>query len=128
MKYPKIKLELSFLNSEFRVLHYVQFHWNIANKTMSHQVKKMNHYTKKLSHFEAWQMLTYKPVTTTITIIITFRKLCSTLKMVSLDLVFPWFFFFTLLTLSFFFNCIFNHLLGVSHVLRLSSKLIQLFT
>ena len=26
MKYPKIKLELFFLNSEFRVLHYVQFH------------------------------------------------------------------------------------------------------
>ena len=95
MKYPKIKLELSFLNSEFRVLHYVQFHWNITNKTMSHQVQQMNHYTKKLSHFEAWQMLTYKPVTTTITVIITFRKqkLCSTLKMVSLDLVFPCFFF-----------------------------------
>ena len=92
MKYPKIKLELSFLNSEFRVLHYVQFHWNITNKTMSHQVQQMNHYTKKLSH---WQMLTYKPVTTTITVIITFRKqkLCSTLKMVSFDLVFPCLFF-----------------------------------
>ena len=62
---------------------------------MSHQVQQMNHYTKKLSHFEAWQMRTYKPVTTTITVIITFRKqkLCSTLKMVSFDLVFPCLFF-----------------------------------
>ena len=97
---------------------------------MSHQVQQMNYYTKKLSQFEAWHMLTYKPVTTTITVIITFRKqkLCSTLKMVSFDLVFPCLFFFNLLSLSLFFNCIFNHLLGVSHVLRLSSKLIQLFT
>ena len=71
---------------------------------MSHQVQQMNHYKKKLSHFEAWQMLPYKPVTTTITVIITFRKqkLCSTLKMVSLDLVFPWFFFFHF-TIAFFF-------------------------
>ena len=49
---------------------------------MSHQVQQMNYYTKKLSQFEAWHMLTYKPVTTTITVIITFRKqkLRSTLK------------------------------------------------
>ena len=71
---------------------------------MSHQVQQMNYYTKKLSQFEAWHMLTYKPVTTTITVIITFRKqkLCSTLKMVSFDLVSLVFFFKFTIAFSFF--------------------------
>ena len=71
---------------------------------MSHQVQQRNYYTKKLSHFEAWQTLTYKPVTTTTTVIITFRKqkLRSTLKMVSFDLVFPCLFFKFTIAFSFF--------------------------